>query len=118
MVIKHPDCPLCGSENISEYLKAKDHLLTHETFTINKCASCAFVFTQGTPAVDEIGRYYQSHDYVSHSDTRKGLMNKIYHLGRSLMLRKKYGMVQKGGKGQETAGYWLRDRLFSGIYEK
>lgn len=101
MVIQHPNCPLCGSEKISEYLKANDHLLTHETFLINKCDSCGFLYTQGAPAAGEIGRYYQSLDYVSHSDTREGLMNKIYHVGRSLMLRKKFGMVKKVAKGRK-----------------
>lgn len=101
MPINYINCPLCGSENINDFLKAKDHLLTGEIFDIFKCAQCGFVFTQGVPGPDEIGRYYQSQDYVSHSNTRKGLMNKIYHLGRSLMLRKKYGMVNKVAKGSK-----------------
>ena len=118
MVIQHPNCPLCGSEKISEYLKAKDHLLTQETFEINKCDFCGFVFTQNTPAVNEIGRYYQSQDYVSHSDTRKGLMNKIYHLGRSLMLRKKYGMVKKVSKGSKLLDIGCGTGYFPGFMKK
>ena len=49
---------------------------------------------------DEIGKYYQSQDYVSHSDTRKGLMNKLYHFGRTIMLKKKYRMVNKEANGK------------------
>jgi 2-polyprenyl-3-methyl-5-hydroxy-6-metoxy-1,4-benzoquinol methylase len=96
--LKH--CALCHSINIAESLKAEDHLLTSEIFSIFKCQACGFVFTQGVPPAKEIGKYYQSQDYVSHSDTRKGLMNKLYHLGRSLMLKKKYGMVKKEAKGK------------------
>ena len=101
MVITHKLCSLCGSENIAEFLKATDHLLTRETFTIWECKSCGFVFTQDTPAADEIGRYYQSQDYISHSDTRKGLMNKLYHSGRTFMLKKKHGMVKKVAEGKK-----------------
>ena len=100
MTITHKTCPLCGSEKIDNFLRAQDFLLTHESFGIDRCGSCGFTFTQDVPAASEIGRYYKSQDYISHSDTRKGLMNKLYHLGRSFMLKKKYRMVRKvtGGR--------------------
>jgi 2-polyprenyl-3-methyl-5-hydroxy-6-metoxy-1,4-benzoquinol methylase len=104
MLINYKSCPLCGSQSISAFLKARDNLLTHESFDIYQCHSCNFRFTQDVPAPDEIGKYYQSQDYVSHSDTRKGVMNKLYHFGRSIMLKKKYGMMKK-----ETIGKSLLD---------
>jgi 2-polyprenyl-3-methyl-5-hydroxy-6-metoxy-1,4-benzoquinol methylase len=100
MVTTHKNCPLCGSQDISAFLKAKDHLLTHETFNIFRCHSCDFRFTQDTPSAEVIGKYYQSLDYISHSDTRKGLMNKLYHFGRTFMLKKKYRMVRTVAKGK------------------
>jgi 2-polyprenyl-3-methyl-5-hydroxy-6-metoxy-1,4-benzoquinol methylase len=100
MLINYHSCPLCGSQDISSFLQAKDHLLTHETFNIFRCHSCSFRFTQDTPPADEIGKYYRSQDYISHSDTRKGLISKLYHLGRTIMLRKKYGMVKKTSTGK------------------
>ena len=118
MVITHNSCPLCGSENIAELLKAKDHLLTLETFSIDQCASCGFIFTQNVPAAKEIGKYYQSQDYVSHSDTRKGLMNKIYHLGRTLMLRKKYSMVRKVAKGRKLLDIGCGTGYFAGYMKQ
>jgi 2-polyprenyl-3-methyl-5-hydroxy-6-metoxy-1,4-benzoquinol methylase len=101
MVITHNRCPLCNAEHLAEFLKAKDHLLTSESFTLNKCQACGFVFTQNTPSSEEIGKYYQSQDYVSHSDTRKGLMNRLYHLGRTFMLGKKHRMVDKLANGKK-----------------
>lgn len=101
MSVSHKHCPLCNAENLAEFLKARDHLLTSEIFPLFKCHSCGFVFTQDVPPANKIGLYYQSEDYVSHSDSRKGLMNKLYHLGRSLMLRKKCGMVNKVANGRK-----------------
>lgn len=101
MAVSHKSCPLCGSENISNFIKAEDHLLTHESFHIFQCHSCNFRFTQDVPPPGEIGKYYQSNDYISHSDTRKGLMNKLYHFGRNWMLMKKYTMVKKAAKGRK-----------------
>ncbi len=100
MIISYKSCPLCNSDGIAQHFAAKDHLLTGEAFEIWQCGACGFLFTQSTPSSDEIGKYYQSHDYVSHSDTRKGLMNKVYHLGRNFMLRKKFGMVDRVAKNK------------------
>jgi 2-polyprenyl-3-methyl-5-hydroxy-6-metoxy-1,4-benzoquinol methylase len=101
MVTTYRKCPLCSSDKISALFDAKDHLLSVEVFTIYHCQSCDFVFTQGVPPAEEIWKYYQSEDYISHSDTHKGLMNKLYHVGRTFMLRKKFRMVDKVAKGNK-----------------
>lgn len=101
MKITHTHCPLCHSGEISGYLKARDHLLSSEEFSILQCRRCSFIFTDGVPSADQIGKYYQSTEYISHSDTRQGLMNKLYHTARNIMLEKKFRVVNKmsgGGK--------------------
>lgn len=118
MVVTYNNCPLCNSENISEFLKAKDHLLTGKTFPIFKCSLCGFVFTQDIPPTEEIGSYYRSQDYISHSDSRKGLMNKLYHLGRTFMLRKKYRMVKKVAKGNMLLDIGTGTGYFPGFMKK
>lgn len=60
-----------------------------------KCSTCTFRFTQNVPAAAFIGQYYQSADYVSHSDTKEGFVNRLYHLVRSFTLRTKRNMVRK-----------------------
>ena len=52
-------------------------------------------FTQDVPDADHIGPYYKSAGYVSHSDTREGLINKLYHFVRSYTLVQKYRLVKK-----------------------
>lgn len=42
-----------------------------------------------------MGRYYESPDYISHTDTRKGLMNRAYHLARRVMLTRKARLVER-----------------------
>lgn len=118
MSIIHQTCPLCGSGNIEKLLAAKDHLLTSEAFEIFTCRSCAFLFTQAAPAQDEIGRYYRSQDYISHSDTRKGLMNRLYHLGRSIMLYEKYRMVRQASAGIRLLDIGTGTGYFPGYMKK
>lgn len=94
-IINHDSCPLCKNATIRKRFTCKDHFATGETFDVMECPECGFVFTQGVPDESEIGRYYDSPTYISHSDTKKGLVNRIYHLVRSFMLRKKVKLVKR-----------------------
>lgn len=89
----HAVCPLCGSDDVQTAMRCIDHFVTGEAFTISRCEHCGFHFTSDAPAEDEIGRYYRSGDYISHSDTSRGVVNKVYHLVRRYMLREKAGIV-------------------------
>lgn len=91
----HNKCPLCGSENIGELYECRDFLVTGDKFPVYSCSSCSFVFTGNYPGEEEAAAYYSSEDYISHSDTEKGLFNKLYHLARSFMLSVKFRMLRK-----------------------
>ncbi len=88
------ECPLCGGEQLHKFLVCKDHYATGENFAILECDNCGFRMTQDAPVEAEIGRYYESPDYISHSNTHKGLMNRVYHYVRAYMLRKKAKLVE------------------------
>lgn len=53
------------------------------------------VLTMDAPSEQEIGSYYQSEDYISHSDTQKNLINKLYHLVRAWMLTRKRKLIRQ-----------------------
>lgn len=88
-------CPLCKAANISQVLSAKDHTVSGETFAIWECAACTARFTQDVPDAAEIGRYYRSENYISHTNTRRGLVNKLYHRVRTITLAQKRNLVKK-----------------------
>lgn len=88
-------CPLCDSENIELVLETKDFSVSQESFEVFECKNCDFGFTQNQPIQDEIGKYYQFEDYISHTDTNKGLVNKLYHFARNFMLNKKYRLIKR-----------------------
>jgi len=99
--ITYNQCPSCGCASIYPAVSAKDHTVTHEMFEIWHCDDCTLRFTQNVPGAAAIGRYYQSADYVSHSDTEKGLINRLYHLVRNYTLSGKKKLLQKV-TGKET----------------
>jgi len=88
-------CPLCGENHFEKEMTCIDHYATGESFDIWRCKKCGFLFTQSFPAENEIGRYYESPDYISHSDTNKGLTNRIYHWVRRFMLARKARLIKR-----------------------
>jgi len=88
-------CLVCGNDRLTQLFTAKDHLVSGETFVIRKCDACGFGFTADPPAEREIGRYYQSEEYISHSDKKQNLTELIYHLARNFMLRRKHRLVSE-----------------------
>lgn len=88
-------CPLCGSTHLKRVMTCTDFYATGEQFELFSCEDCEFTFTQGVPVEAEIGRYYEIPEYISHTDTRKGAMNTVYHYVRSYMLGRKARLVAK-----------------------
>lgn len=86
-------CPLCGGTHLERALTCVDHYASGEMFHLCRCEDCGFLFTQDFPVEAEIGRYYETPDYISHSDTRKGAMNSVYHWVRNYMLGRKARLV-------------------------
>lgn len=88
-------CPVCKSNQTHFALKVKDHSISEEYFEIFECKRCSLRFTKDSPPEDKIGLYYQSEDYISHSNTRKGLVNSLYHRVRNKTLATKYRLIKK-----------------------
>lgn len=93
-LIVYTHCPCCGSAAVDPALSAKDHTVSGEIFEIWHCFDCTARFTQRVPDQHGIGPYYQSAAYVSHSDTQKGLINRLYHMVRNRTLQGKRTLVQ------------------------
>lgn len=88
-------CPVCGCIHNEQARTCRDFYASGELFDLYYCHECGFMFTQDAPVEAEIGRYYESPAYISHSNTKKGLMNVIYHLVRQYMLNSKARLVKR-----------------------
>src|SRR5690606_2602519 len=97
-------------------LTAIDYFVSGETFEIKQCTGCGLKFTADAEDEAGIDKYYQSENYISHSDTEKGPVNTIYHLIRRYMLNQKRRIVEHTtGKRNGTllevgagTGYFLK----------
>ena len=93
--IHYTSCPVCGSSSINLVLSAKDYTVSGKTFDIWQCNDCTLRFTQDVPSENSIGNYYKSENYISHTNTSKGLVNQLYQLIRKRTLKQKRKLVCK-----------------------
>lgn len=88
-------CPVCEGKDFTPFLTCTDFFVSGEKFQLKKCNSCGFKITENIEEEENIDRYYQSDEYISHSNTSKGLVNTIYHKVRKYMLGQKRKLVEK-----------------------
>jgi 2-polyprenyl-3-methyl-5-hydroxy-6-metoxy-1,4-benzoquinol methylase len=88
-------CPVCEKEEFGLFLNCLDYTVSRETFSIVQCNSCNFKFTNPRPETSILGNYYNSDDYISHSNTSKGFVNTAYQTIRKYTLLKKLQLISK-----------------------
>lgn len=89
------ECPVCQGNNFSDYLSCKDYTVSHETFQLRQCTACEFIVTSPRPEEKDLGKYYLSDAYISHSDKSPSLIDQVYKVSRMFTLKWKYHLVKK-----------------------
>ena len=89
------NCPACSSSKSEKILTASDYLVSGESFDIMECSDCSLHFTSPIPNEEDIGKYYKSNDYISHTSKGNSIINKIYRIVRYFTLRSKRKIVRR-----------------------
>lgn len=84
------------------HIICKDHLVSGEEFQIEKTTVPGILRTNPTPSQDEIGRYYDSESYISHTDSKASLVDKLYHIAKEYSIKKKYKTILQYKKQTKT----------------
>ena len=56
--------------NYQHYLTLKDHSISKEEFQLYRDESIDLVFTYPQPKETDLASYYESDDYISHTDSK------------------------------------------------
>jgi 2-polyprenyl-3-methyl-5-hydroxy-6-metoxy-1,4-benzoquinol methylase len=90
-------CLVCGHNELINELNCIDFVATGESFSLERCKECTFLFTNPRPNTNQIGKYYQSDKYVSHAGKKEGfgIMYKIYDIVRNYSINQKLKLIKK-----------------------
>jgi SAM-dependent methyltransferase len=90
------NCPLCGEDVNPDkpFVTCNDFLVSGQEFNITRCSNCSLLFTNPRPEYSQMQYYYQSTDYISHTEQKKDLIGKVYHMVQKEMLRRKRKLIE------------------------
>lgn len=86
-------CPLCGGAASHPALLIEDHSVSHQRFQLVDCAGCGFRFTNPRPTPTAIGRFYESTQYISHTNANRTLSDRLYQFVRRRALKSKHRIL-------------------------
>ncbi len=90
--------------NYQHYLTLKDHSISKEEFQLYKDDTIDLVFTYPQPKETDLASYYESDDYISHTDSKRSLFEKAYQVVKNSALKSKLKLINEL---QKTKGVLL-----------
>ncbi|PZR23941.1 MAG: methyltransferase [Flavobacterium psychrophilum] len=77
------------------YMTVQDYSVSGEKFELLLDEELELLKTYPQPAPENLGSYYESDDYISHTDGKRSLFEKLYHTVKQKALRDKIKLVQQ-----------------------
>ncbi len=81
------------------YLKTKDYLVTGDMFSLCYDKKRELLFTDPQPSTEDLPKYYKSRKYISHTDSKKGLISFLYQLIKKYTIQKKIRLIRSLNNG-------------------
>ncbi len=75
------------------YLKVKDHSVSGEDFQLLYNEALDMLETHPRPSEEQLPKYYQSEDYISHTDAKRNWFEKAYQFVKSIALKRKLNLI-------------------------
>lgn len=73
--------------------EVKDYSVSGEVFYLEFDEVLQMYSTTPQPSPEKLPEYYQSEDYISHTDKKRNLLEKVYHIARDVSLKRKLKLV-------------------------
>lgn len=79
--------------NKKKFLTVKDHSVSQEIFDLYHDEEFDMLITHPQPNLDNLGKYYESVDYISHTDSKRSLFEIAYHFVKGIALKNKLNLI-------------------------
>nr|WP_237267382.1 class I SAM-dependent methyltransferase [Tenacibaculum todarodis] len=86
--------------NTKPYLTTKDYSVSQEVFQLEKNEEFDMLVT--IPVPKNVSSYYESENYISHTDGKKGVFEKVYQLVKNYTLKKKLKLINSFNSEEKT----------------
>ena len=83
-------------------LTVKDHLVSNKEFTLDFDAEKEMLLTKPQPEARKLSQYYESDQYISHTDNKKGLIPFLYHILKKRSLKNKLSLINSLKKNDKS----------------
>jgi len=80
---------------LEPFLSCTDFTVSKEKFTILRDYQLDFLVTSPRPLADDLMHYYESEDYISHTDADDNLFDKTYQFVRKITIKSKIKKLKK-----------------------
>lgn len=77
------------------YLTVKDYSVSQEEFKLYHDSELDLLKTIPQPSESDLPKYYNSEDYISHTDSKRTITEWLYHIVRFFMLKKKLKLINR-----------------------
>ena len=81
--------------NQKHFLSVKDHSVSQETFDLYYDETFDMLLTHPQPSAENLGKYYESANYISHTDGNKSLFEKMYQFVKNIALKNKLNLINE-----------------------
>ena len=91
------------SKKINEtlYLEVEDFSVSKEKFKLIPHSEYGFLETTPKPSLSNLPDYYKSEDYISHTDAKRNVFEKVYHLVKKYASGKKLKLINAYTKNEK-----------------
>jgi len=79
----------------NQFIIVKDHSVSKETFSLLYNKEYDILKTYPAPSLAVLPKYYESEDYISHTDSKRTLFEKIYQLVKRNAIKGKVSLLNK-----------------------
>jgi len=80
------------------YIEVKDYSVSHQKFQLLYDAEYDILKTHPQPSLDVLSKYYESDDYISHTDSKRSLFEKVYQIVKTKNISDKVKLITAANK--------------------
>jgi len=84
------------------YLKCKDYTVSNKEFELLYNSEFEMLETFPQPKGEELASYYESNDYISHTDAKKSFTDKLYQIVKNFTLKKKLKLINSFDRDEKN----------------